>query len=68
MRVELDVHVGIFIRPETDFEASYIEQAFDAGSPGRELKCFVKRGLSLADVAGIKICLPEDKKVIEPRD
>jgi len=55
MKLEL-LNDGLLIVPETDFEKEYIETNFEKG---KDLKAFVKCGLSPADLIGIKICLPD---------
>ena len=52
---------GLIIEPETDFEDSYIREAFRLQTDN--IKCFVKTGLTLSDLIGIKICFPQEVPV-----
>jgi hypothetical protein len=49
---------GLIIEPETDFEDSYIRDAFRSQTDN--IKCFVKCGLTPAELIGIKICFPQE--------
>ena len=47
---------GLIVEPETDFEDSYIREMFRAQT--ENIKCFIKCGMTPAQLIGIKICLP----------
>ena len=49
---------GLIIEPETDFEDSYIRDAFRSQTDN--IKCFVKCGLTPAELIGIKVCFPQE--------
>jgi hypothetical protein len=54
---------GLMIEPETDFESSYIMESFRSQSG--TIKCFVKCGLTPAELIGIKVCFPQEVSEVE---
>ena len=54
---------GLIIEPETDFESSYIRESFR--SQTSNIKCFIKCGLTSAELIGIKVCFPQDVPEVE---
>jgi hypothetical protein len=64
---------GLIIEPETDFEDSYIRNAFRSQTEGPSPdwfssgKCFVKCGLTPAELIGIKICFPQEQSEAEEK-
>jgi hypothetical protein len=61
MKVKI-VDDGLIIVPETDFEDSYLRNNF----LGNSLKAFLKHGLSVKDLIGLKILKGDGK--IDPPD
>ena len=60
MHIEIEEN-GLLIVPDTKFETQYISRTFHVKDG--EIQAFVKSGLTLADVIGLKITVPpQDKK------
>ena len=59
MKVEITGNNQILIVPETDFETMWLNQNFNVNY-GNKITAFIKTGLTINDVLGLKIVSKRD--------